>query len=195
MISKVAKIITQYLIKKHAIEDDDYQIYHYGLFVLISESFFWGYCLFVGAVLKIVLPSLLFCAFFFLSHRFAGGFHAKTELHCLMITLSSFLISIIAIKLSVQLNDIFLLVFYVCCSIILIVLSPADTPQKPLSNKDKILFKKITSLIVAVGFIAIVVLFVKNIYLYANAIVIAVFLQTLSIICGRLFNKKLLTNK
>lgn len=194
MISKVAKIITQYLIKKHAIEDDDYQIYHYGLFVLISESFFWGYCLFVGAVLKIVLPSLLFCAFFFLSHRFAGGFHAKTELHCLMITLSSFLISIIAIKLSVQLNDIFLLVFYVCCSIILIVLSPADTPQKPLSNKDKILFKKITSLIVAVGFIAIVVLNTNKLYLYSNAITVAVFLQSLSVVCGRLFNKKMLTN-
>lgn len=194
MISKVAKIITQYLIKKHAIEDDDYQIYHYGLFVLISEIFFWGYCLFVGAVLKIVLPSLLFCAFFFLSHRFAGGFHAKTELHCLIITLSSFLISIIAIKLSVQLNDIFLLVFYVCCSIILIVLSPADTPQKPLSNKDKILFKKITSLIVAVGFIAIVVLNTNKLYLYSNAITVAVFLQSLSVVCGRLFNKKMLTN-
>lgn len=194
MISKVAKIITQYLIKKHAIEDDDYQIYHYGLFVLISESFFWVYCLFVGAVLKIVLPSLLFCAFFFLSHRFAGGFHAKTELHCLMITLSSFLISIIAIKLSVQLNDIFLLVFYVCCSIILIVLSPADTPQKPLSNKDRILFKKITSLIVAVGFIAIVVLNTNKLYLYSNAITVAVLLQSLSVVCGKLFNKKMLTN-
>ena len=73
-------------------------------------------------------------------------------------------------------------------------MSPADTPQKPLSNKEKILFKKITSLILVVGFIAIVILHIKNIYLYANAIIVAVDLQTLSIVCGRLFNKKLLTN-
>lgn len=194
MISKLSQKLTTKLYSNNTIREDELELYNYGLFIVMSEILLFVYCLLVGAVLKIVLPSLLFCALFFLIHRYAGGFHAKTELHCLIITLSSFLISIIAIKLSVQLNDIFLLVFYVCCSIILIVLSPADTPQKPLSNKDRILFKKITSLIVAVGFIAIVVLNTNKLYLYSNAITVAVFLQSLSVVCGRLFNKKLLTN-
>ncbi len=195
MISKLTQIITQLLIESNIVDNKDFDLYNYGLFIFISETFLFIYCLIVGAILKIALPSLLFCSMFFLVHRFAGGFHAKTELHCLIITLSFFLISIVLIKLGTQLNCIILISIYVCCSIILILLSPADTPQKPLSNKEKFLFKKITSLILVVGFIVIVTLYIKNICLYANAIVIAVFLQTLSIICGRLFNKRLLTNK
>ncbi len=195
MISKLSRKLTEKLCENNTISNDEFDLYNYGIFIVISEILLFAYCLVVGAVVKIALPSLLFCAFFFLVHRFAGGFHAKTELHCMIITLSFFLISIILIKLSTQLNCITLIAFYGCCSIVLIILSPVDTPQKPLSNKEKILFKKITSLIIVVGFIVIVALFVKNIYLYANAIVIAVFLQTLSIICGRLFNKRLLTNK
>lgn len=195
MISKLTQIITQLLIESNIVDNKDFDLYNYGLFIFISETFLFIYCLIVGAILKIALPSLLFCSIFFLVHRFAGGFHAKTELHCLIITLSFFLISIVLIKLGTQLNCIILISIYVCCSIILILLSPADTPQKPLSNKEKFLFKKITSLILVVGFIVIVTLYIKNICLYANAIVIAVFLQTLSIICGRLFNKRLLTNK
>lgn len=194
MISKLSQKLTTKLYSNNIIREDELELYNYGLFIVMSEILLFVYCLLVGAVLKIVLPSLLFCALFFLIHRYAGGFHTKTELHCLMITLSSFLISIIAIKLSVQLNDIFLLVFYVCCSIILIVLSPADTPQKPLSNKEKFLFKKIISLVVVVGLIVIVILATQNMYLYANAIIVAIFLQLLSVVCGRLFNKKLLTN-
>lgn len=194
MISKVAKIITQYLIKKHAIEDEEYQLYHYGLFVLISEIFFFCYCLFVGAILKIVFPSILFFGVFFIIHRFAGGLHVKTELHCLIITLSLFLVGIILVKQSVQLNHIGLMITYIFSSIILIVLSPADTPQKPLSNKEKTLFKKITSLIVVLCIVPVVILNIKKISLYANAITVAVVLQSVSVVCGRLFNKKLLTN-
>lgn len=194
MINKISEKLTYKLIENCVIKNGEYELYHYGLFLLISEIWLLCYCLLIGAILKILLPSILFYFVFFCVHRFSGGFHAKSELHCQIITLSFFLISIVLIKLSTQLNSIILINIYVCCSIIQIILSPADTPQKPLSNKEKILFKKITSLILIVGFIAIVTLYIKNIYLYANAIIVAVVLQTLSIVCGRLFNKKLLTN-
>ncbi len=194
MISRVSKVITQYLIKKHAIDNEDYQLYHYGLFVLFSEFVFLCYCLFVGAVLKVVFPGILFYIVFCLVHRFAGGLHVKTELHCLVITLLFFTIGIISVKQSVQFNYIILIAIYIFCSVMLIVLSPADTPQKPLTKKEKKLFKKITSLIVVAGFISVLILNIKSLYLYANAITVAVILQTVSIICGRLFNKKLLTN-
>lgn len=194
MVNKLSIYVTNILVDKGKIIKEDYELYHYGLFIIISEILLFMYCLLVGAVFKNILPSILFYMFFSLVHRFSGGFHAKTELHCLIITLSFFLISIILIKLSTQLNCITLIAFYVCCSIILIILSPADTPQKALSLKDKNLFKKITSLILVIGFITVVVLTIKNIYLYANAMNVAVVLQTLSVVCGRLFNKKLLTN-
>lgn len=194
MISKLSRKLTEKLCENNTISNDEFDLYNYGIFIVISEILLFAYCLVVGAVVKIALPSLLFCVFFFLVHRFAGGVHAKTELHCLMITLSSFFISIITIKQITHLNWIYLCFFYVCCFIVLIILSPADTPQKPLTKKEKILFKKITTLIIVVGFVAIAILKIIDKYLYANAIIVAVGLQSLSVVCGRLFNKKLLTN-
>ena len=113
----------------------------------------------------------------------------------MIITLLFFLIGIILVKYSLQFNNSFFVATYICCTIILVLLTPADTPQKPLSCKEKKLFKKIISLIVIIGFITIVVLNSNKLYLYSNAITVAVFLQSLSVVCGRLFNKKLLTNK
>lgn len=194
MINKISEKLTYKLIENCVIKNGEYELYHYGLFLLISEIWLLCYCLLIGAILKILLPSILFYFVFFCVHRFSGGFHAKSELHCQIITLSFFLFSIIAIKQSVQTNPIVLIGIYLCSSTILIALSPADTPQKPLSKKEKLLFKKITLLIVIIDFIAIVLLNIQYMYLYANAIIVAVLLQTLSITCGRLFNKKLLSN-
>ncbi|MBO5463832.1 MAG: accessory gene regulator B family protein [Clostridia bacterium] len=194
MINKISEKLTYKLIDNCVINNDEYELYHYGLFLLLSEIWLLCYCLLVGAILKILLPSILFYVIFFCVHRFSGGFHAKSELHCQIITLSFFLTSIVVIKQSIKINPIILNAFYLCSSVILITLSPADTPQKPLSKKENIFFRKITLLIVILDFIAIVILNTKNMYLYANAITVAVFLQSLSVVCGRLFNKKLLTN-
>ena len=112
MVNKLSIYVTNILVDKGKIIKEDYELYHYGLFILISEILLFMYCLLVGAVFKNILPSILFYMFFSLVHRFSGGFHAKTELHCLIITLSFFLISIILIKLSTQLNCITLIAFY-----------------------------------------------------------------------------------
>lgn len=194
MISSLSKKITEHLISTNVIGYEDFDLYNYGFFILFSEIFLFVYCLIVGAILKIILPIILFYVFFFVAHRFAGGVHVKTELHCQTITLLFFLVGIVAIKQSSLINYGILNVIYVICAVLLVIFSPADTPQKPLSNKEKTLFKKITSLIVIVAFIAIVILSKKNMNIYASAIIVAIVLQTISVICGRLFNKRLLSN-
>ena len=195
MISEISKTITKYLIIKNIVPKDEFELYHYGLFVLLSDIFTFCYCLLIGIVLDVAVPSLVCYFSFCFLHRFAGGLHLKTELHCMIITLLFFLIGIILVKYSLQFNNSFFVATYICCTIILVLLTPADTPQKPLSCREKKLFKKIISLIVIIGFFTIVVLNSNKLYLYSNAITVAVFLQSLSVVCGRLFNKKLLTNK
>ncbi len=191
MISKFSQWITKHMIKEQIISEHDFDLYHYGWFVLLSDVFTLSFCLVVGAIFKILLPSALFYIVFYSAHRYAGGVHVKTELHCQIITLIFFFISILSIKYIVINNLIILVSMYLICAVVLIILSPADTPQKPLTKKERLLFRKITVCIITFSFILLLILHIKKMQLYSNAIFIAVILQTISVICGRLFNKRL----
>ena len=90
MISKLSKRIAQYLADKNKIDGDEIDLYHYGLFVMISEFFLMFCSLVIGIIFKIPLQGVIFYLVFFITHRYAGGFHAKTEFHCQAVTLSSF---------------------------------------------------------------------------------------------------------
>lgn len=195
MINNLSEKITGYLIKRKTIESDDYELYHYGLFVLLSEVFLLSFCLITGLVFKAVLPSILFYVTFFAIHRFAGGVHVKTETHCLALTLTAFALSIASFKLWSFIDGGILITLYTVCSVISILLSPADTPQKPLSNKERVKFKKITALIASIGLLLTSVFIITENRIFANAVFVALLLQTISIICGRLFNKRLETQE
>ena len=195
MISKISNKITERLAQKSIISEDETELFHYGLFVIFSELSALIYCLFVGTVLKVTLVSALFYVLFLILHRFAGGFHVKTELCCQIITSLIFLMGIVGIKLSVLVNSSCLMVICVFSSVLLVILSPADTPQKPIKPKERVVFKKITLTTVVIGFILVIILNLFRAYIYANTVVIAIVMQTISVILGKLFNKNLLTSK
>ena len=136
-MNKISICITNKMLEKEIISNDDFELYHYGLFIILSDTFLCAFCLLSGIVLSIPLQSILFFFSFFVLHRFAGGFHANKELHCQIITLSSFLLCMIGIKnFNNNLLKPFIIIFVICC-FILIAFSPADTPQKEL-RKEKV---------------------------------------------------------
>lgn len=194
MISKISRVITDMFISKGFVDKQDFELYHYGFFVMLSDIVSLCYCFVVGIMLKIHFASILFFVFFYLAHRFAGGYHAKSEMHCQVSTILAFTISIFLIKFTPYLKLSILLIIYLFCSFLLLILSPADTPQKTLTKKERSLFKKITSLILFVFFVLIIIIktYSTSNY-YVNAILVAIVLQTISVVFGRLFNYRLST--
>ena len=195
MISRISNRIAQGLVQKNIISEDETELFHYGLFVIFSELFALIYCLLVGTVLKVIFVSVLFYVFFGILHRFAGGFHVKTELCCQIITALFFLMGIAGTKFSVLIDSGYLMVICAFSSLLLVILSPADTPQKPIEPKERVMFKKIILITVVIGFVLVILLNLIGAYMYANTIVVAIVMQTISVILGKLFNKNLLISK
>ncbi len=195
MISRISNRITQRLVRKNIIPEVETELFHYGLFIIFSELSALIYCLFVGTILKITLVSVLFYVLFLVLHRFAGGFHVKTELCCQIITSLFFLMGIVGIKLSVLVDSGCLMVICAFSSLLLVILSPADTPQKPIEPKERVVFKKIILIAVIISFTMVILLNLIEAYMYANTIVVAIVMQTISVILGKLFNKNLLNSK
>lgn len=195
MISKISNKITERLVQKNIISKDETELFHYGLFVILSELSVLIYCLFVGTVLDVTFFSVLFYAIFWVLHRFAGGFHVKTELCCQIITSLIFLMGIVGIKLSVLVDSSYLMLVYAFSSLLLVIFSPADTPQKPLEREERTMFKKIIFVIVVISSVLVILLNLIGAHIYANTIIVAIVVQTISVILGKLFNKNLLINK
>lgn len=192
MINKLSESITKNWMEKDVIESEDYELYHYGLFIVLSEVLFLLFTLLVGAIFNITLPSIVFFVTFSIIRRFAGGFHAKTELHCQIISLSFLFFSVVTIKYSSKhINDFNIICGVLICMILLILFSPSDTPQKPLSISERKMFKKITFFVSIIFFVIIFALLEYNIKVYAIAIVCAFLLETVLVILGRMFNNRL----
>ncbi|MBQ7203282.1 MAG: accessory gene regulator B family protein [Eubacterium sp.] len=193
MINKLSAHLARTIVNQNKINPDDLELYHYGLFIIISESFLALYCLLIGIALHIIIQSIVFYFTFFILHRFAGGFHAKTEMHCQIITLSSFLFSMIGIKHSDYFDiNVFIISFSICC-ILLLMFAPADTPQKKLNVLEKKRFKVLTFLVL-VFFLSTLIILIKC---HVNKTIIssmifAILLETISVLFGRILNYKLL---
>ena len=192
MIGTFSEQLAKILVNKKHIDKADFELYHYGLFIVLSELFLFSFCVFAGLSLKITSQSIVFFAAFLFVRRYAGGLHVKTERKCLALTLTSLLISIVLIKVSlIYSNLLFVIAIQLVCSILLPIISPADTPQKKLSDKERKVFKGITIAILIVFAVTNALLLYFRLSRYAVPVVYAVLLETILVVLGKIFNGRL----
>lgn len=194
MIGHISEALAKKWVSKEIISKEDFELYRYGLFVVLSSLELLIFTLILGIFFKIIIPSLVFFIVFFIIRRFAGGLHAKTELHCQIITLLLLFSSIAVMKYFLSNSNIdykYFLILYFVSALLLSLFSPADTPQKPLDFKEKIKFKKIIGcLSLAYLIINFILMHFKINYMYVP-IVCAFVLETFLVILGRFFNHRL----
>lgn len=161
MINSLSKTITDKLISNNSITKDDYELYIYGLFMLISQLIYLVITVVFSLIFSCVLQSIVFYISFQFIRKFAGGYHASTELRCEILSTLSILFCIIIIKLSKVYNfQIILLFFSVVATVCICCLCPIDTPEKPLSDKEYKYFRKISWIVLSVIFTIIIITYI-----------------------------------
>lgn len=102
----------------------------------------------INALIGNFINGLLFLIFFIPIKSFSYGFHSKTSLMCFIISTSAF------VGLPYLSNYLFFdlypkLILIIIFMLFFVLLSPADTPKRPLINKDTRRTLKIKSIIIA----------------------------------------------
>lgn len=193
MISKLSELIAKDWVKKGTIKAEDYELYHYGWFVVLSDVLLFTFTIMLGVVFHIAFSSIVFFVTFFVIRRFAGGFHSKTELHCQLISLLFLFLSIVIIKYSPEyINNIHLVAIDLICTVLLFLFSPAATPQKPLSRNERKTFKIITGCVSIAFFVIVCILLHFNARMLAIAVECAFVLETALVLLGKILNHRLL---
>ena len=165
MLKKISEKITKRLIAEEIINDEDKELYHYGieqgtiLLVNILSSVILGLAL---GCLDIVL---MFFLFFIPLRTFCGGIHSKSALMCYIYSMLSLFIICSLIKSGVY-STYFFIFSALLSAIAIDRLSPVEDPNKPLDETEQRVYKEKSRLIWLIeGIIAVVflALSVKNV--------------------------------
>lgn len=153
MLNKIATKITKTMLASKIIAEDMFDIYVYGVELLLSFLFNTTIIMIAGILLGRILQTLLFLLIFVLLRSFTGGYHANTYGVCTFVT---FLVYGGVLLLS----ELFVssLLFYGVLTIVgvalLLALVPIEHPNKKITEKKKRKYKHI-SLVLFLIFITV----------------------------------------
>lgn len=187
MIGKLSSKISDLLIRKSVIDSEDQELYVYGFFILLSQILYFIIAVIFGIIFNVLLQSVVFYIAFQFIRKYAGGYHASTEGRCEIMSALSILACIVMIWLS-RSYDFSLLLFCISLVAVLViaVLCPLDTPEKPLSNKELKYFRKISWLILFIIAALIVVSYIFGWSYIFSPCCMSLILESILIIAGKI---------
>lgn len=143
MIGNLSTKLANKLLDKSIINDTEKELYVYGFFILLSQVLYFTLTVMFGILLDIVLQSVVFYVAFQFIRRYAGGIHASSELKCEIATTFSIFSCLVIVKLCDLYNiKTVILISMIVAIILIFILCPLDTPEKSLTKKEKMYFRK-----------------------------------------------------
>lgn len=148
MFHNVSDKLTKTLIENATISEDDYEIYRYGIQQGLTIIMNLATTMLIGVVCKMIWQSWVFTVAYIPLRSFAGGYHARTPFRCYIFSSALILAVLLAMK-----NVLFTV--FVCgimlsiSSFIIILLAPVEDQNKPLDEKEQIIYRKKALMILA----------------------------------------------
>lgn len=186
MIYEFSGMISNKLVDKQIINEDDTDVYTYGFEIVISSLLILLGIISLGTIFHCLLKVIVFMVFFCSLRIQAGGYHAKTHLKCFSyFTLSCFLaILVTQILLDYDKNYIVIILILIESCIIVVTYAPVDTINKPLSNSEKVNYKRNSVITVIIQSIIILTLstLVSSLQSYCMVAAIAIFIESVTLL-------------
>ncbi|MEG1509803.1 MAG: accessory gene regulator B family protein, partial [Clostridia bacterium] len=158
MLSKISKKLTSYFIKTNTIKEDDRAVYDYCFEIMLSTLLNLFALIIIGICTKRYLETFLFSVGFMLLRGSAGGFHASTHIGCFFSLMLFYGIMLIMLEFVPKTVLFYIsLCFCAIAGIIILVLAPVDSKNKPLT-KDEIKKQRKKSIIYFIVLLLITVI-------------------------------------
>ena len=150
----------------------------YGLEVLYTMVTKTTGILLISFLLNIFKETIVLMMFYSVLRLFSHGIHASKSLHCWIVSIICYAVFPLLIKYFVIKKSIIIFI-WVLSFIFFIICYPADTPKKPIINKKKRMFDKISTLIIS--FILLVIIILYSNTLINNSIFYALIMSIIAI--------------
>lgn len=172
--------LTDYILKKGMIHQNNYKIYQYG-FQIFLELFFNILCSAIIAVfLHMEIECLLFFAVFIPLRSYNGGFHMNSYLSCLLLSCIT-LASVLLITKYFTAPPLLSYLLYTASVLLIVTLGPVNHPDRDVDSVEDTQFKKRTKRTLVFSFISSIIFLLsgKHSYLFLESLVFTLVSTTL----------------
>ena len=184
MIDKISAKLSEEIGLRLNSSDNEKEIYAYSIEVLISLLINFIILTITACIMKKQAELIIFIVFFSGLRSYAGGYHAKTHIECVSLSLCLFIISALSSTYFMEYGKIILFLGILFSIIMVFVFAPSESANKPLSERKLKKHKKFSRIIVLVlSVTAIFLYFTKETsgYVYITAAV-AMSFESLSLL-------------
>lgn len=185
MVGKVSRKVTDRLLSRNAIKDEDYEIYQYGLEQLFTSILNMLTLLVIGSIMGMIWQGIIFVLSFMLLRKYAGGYHASTPLGCYLLTTLIITVALSLMKYF-EISILIYLVLLMVSSVIVYMLTPVEAVNKELDKIEKIIYRKKTILIWIVEVSLAIGVFILKHYEISICIFMAVIMVGISLVTGHI---------
>lgn len=140
MDTLIAKIV-DYFAQNEAIDREDAEIYGYGLYFIISDVIDFAITFIAAFLIKAFPQTILYYIAFIGLRRCAGGYHASTRIRCFMISMITWFVSIMLIRLTSSLTLLSGMLALMSCVVIWLY-SPVEHSNNPLTSEQAVRMRK-----------------------------------------------------
>ena len=170
--------IVNFINKYHPTDKESTEVLHYGIYITILNIFDLIFIFFIAAAFNILNYVLIAFISFNVLRLFAGGVHAKTPLTCLLVS-SCILLGIPAVVMYVPIFYLLKYILFALSLILLMIYSPADVSEKPITSGSHLKTLKILSVLYTAA-LFVASFFTKNIT--GNIMALGTLCESLSIL-------------
>lgn len=184
MFAKFSCKVTNYLLCKKVIKDDDREIYQYGFEQFFRTLLNVVTMLLLGIGFGEIYQCIILTVSFIALRSYSGGYHANTSLRCYILTVSSISAALSIMKF-IAINRFICLGLLVLSSVIILLFSPIGTKNKPLDEIEKIIYRKKTIIVWCIEICVALMFMVFNITQIHISVVLAQILVGFALISGK----------
>lgn len=151
MIGRMSRKITESLLVRNILPQEEREIYEYGFELLISSVIGFVIVLASGVFFGILAESMLFYIIFVSVRPFCGGYHADTHLKCKLTFIAVYAMvmiftDIFADNYRIIYHSLMLAVYWLA----IILYAPVENKNKPLDSDEKAANRRISIILAAV---------------------------------------------
>lgn len=183
----LANMLTNKLVKMQIVKDEDKELYAYGFWQGAIFLFNLATVVIVGLLFHMLWQSLVFMVAYGLLRPVAGGYHAKTQRNCYILSIVLIITVLCAIKWLPWNTWASLIILLISTSFVFL-LAPVEDQNKPLDELEQLVYKK-RSRIITILLLFLAVLFIgAGQSQITNCITISIFASAIMLILGKIKN-------
>lgn len=191
MIAAFSMKISKCLLKSNAINQDELNVYAYGIQLLILGIVDWCITFLCMLLIGEICLSIAYFAVFFTLRKHCGGYHAETHIRCIVISNVVYVLSVfLSANIRCENLTMLLLVGEIINFIIIYNFSPIEHPNKHVEPAEMARHRKIGMIYNCLYGLVAIGLVLGNINQYACVILMAQLSVSIAVVLQRIKNCK-----